>query len=343
MSIATKLDRLNTIKQDIKSALEEKGQTPSNNFTTYADEIRNIQVGGGSDSLGELISGSIVSASSDTTSVRSYGFYQCKSLKTINLPNVTTLGASAFSGCSALKNASLPLVTELGGNNVFSGCSSLESVSLPAFTYTATTKNYLFQNCNALKNVDIPNVTRFRGTNIFNNCISLETINLPSLTNSDGNMFYGCTNLKYVSLPKLTMVYDYDFYNCNSLSNIKLEVATRVASYGFQYCSLLDSAYIPKLEQIDSSAFLSCSSLKVLITKYNNVATLKNTNAFNGCYHILGTTHSTYNPTGAKDGYIYVPDNLVDSYKSATNWSTFASQIKGISELPTEYKELYGI
>ena len=47
MSIATKLDRLNTIKQDIKSALEEKGQTPSNNFTTYADEIRNIQVGGG--------------------------------------------------------------------------------------------------------------------------------------------------------------------------------------------------------------------------------------------------------------------------------------------------------
>ena len=34
-----------------------------------------------------------------------------------------------------------------------------------------------------------------------------------------------------------------------------------------------------------------------------------------------------------RTGYIYVPDNLVDSYKTATNWSTYANQIKPISEL----------
>ena len=46
MSIATKLAKLKTIKQDIKSALEEKGQTPSNVFSTYANNIRSIEVGG---------------------------------------------------------------------------------------------------------------------------------------------------------------------------------------------------------------------------------------------------------------------------------------------------------
>ena len=40
MSIATKLAKLKTIKQDIKSALQEKGQTPSNVFSTYANNIR---------------------------------------------------------------------------------------------------------------------------------------------------------------------------------------------------------------------------------------------------------------------------------------------------------------
>ena len=30
---------------------------------------------------------------------------------------------------------------------------------------------------------------------------------------------------------------------------------------------------------------------------------------------------------------IYVPDSLVESYKVATNWVNFNSQIKGLSEL----------
>lgn len=32
-------------------------------------------------------------------------------------------------------------------------------------------------------------------------------------------------------------------------------------------------------------------------------------------------------------GYVYVPDDMVDTYKSATNWSAYADQIKGMSEL----------
>ena len=32
-------------------------------------------------------------------------------------------------------------------------------------------------------------------------------------------------------------------------------------------------------------------------------------------------------------GYIYVPDTLLSDFQSATNWTKYASQIKGISEL----------
>ena len=31
---------------------------------------------------------------------------------------------------------------------------------------------------------------------------------------------------------------------------------------------------------------------------------------------------------------IYVPDESVAAYQAATNWSSFASKIKGISEMP---------
>ena len=51
------------------------------------------------------------------------------------------------------------------------------------------------------------------------------------------------------------------------------------------------------------------------------MCTLANTNAF------------TNTPIESGTGYIYVLDELVDSYKSATNWSTYAEQIKPISEL----------
>lgn len=46
-TISEKLNTLNTIKSDIKGALEAKGATPNDDFTTYATEIQNLSTGGG--------------------------------------------------------------------------------------------------------------------------------------------------------------------------------------------------------------------------------------------------------------------------------------------------------
>ena len=49
------------------------------------------------------------------------------------------------------------------------------------------------------------------------------------------------------------------------------------------------------------------------------------------------TTPPTLSNTGAIPSTIraiYVPDASVEVYKAATNWSSFASKIKGVSEMP---------
>jgi hypothetical protein len=87
-----------------------------------------------------------------------------------------------------------------------------------------------------------------------------------------------------------------------------------------------------------SNAFNSTYSLKTIILRRSVICALASTNAFSGCYHLHGTKNSTYNPNGDKDCYIYVPRDLVDSYKSASNWSKFASQIRAIED----YHEITG-
>ena len=58
-----------------------------------------------------------------------------------------------------------------------------------------------------------------------------------------------------------------------------------------------------------------------------------NSNAFQYCYHFLGTVDATYNPQGLKDGRIYVPDAKVNELKQAANWSVYADIIVPLSTL----------
>jgi hypothetical protein len=64
-------------------------------------------------------------------------------------------------------------------------------------------------------------------------------------------------------------------------------------------------------------------------------------NAFSGAYHYHGTVNATYNPDGLKDGYIYVPKALIEDYKVATNWSTFADQFRAIEDYPEMGRDNY--
>lgn len=207
----------------------------------------------------------------------------------------------------------------------------LHSIDLPN---VVTIKSNAFSGVGGLKNVNLPNVETLYDHAFYNSFMinSVELLCLPKLKTfkgQTGNTFAGNQNpsdssigLLNISLPKLEKIGYYDFKNCGALKSIYLGSCVSVGGGVFDACARL---------------------VAVIITQTNSVTTLSSTSAFSYCYHILGTTHSSINPNGAKDGYIYVPDSLVDSYKVATNWSTYATQIKGLSELSQEYKDLYGI
>lgn len=154
---------------------------------------------------------------------------------------------------------------------------------------------------------------------------------------SDLDKFVERTLTEYRS-DRVTTIREYSFYYCCSLISVYIPFVTTINDAAFYGCELLTSVYTANLTKITYEVFANCYRLKALIIhQENSVCTLYNKNAFTNCYHILGLTHSKHNPTGAKDGYIYVPDSKVDSYKSATNWSNYADQIKPLSELPQEY------
>lgn len=127
---------------------------------------------------------------------------------------------------------------------------------------------------------------------------------------------------------------NYAFYVASYITSVVFPAATTVGEYAFTNCVRLAAADFPVATNFGRSAFQNCSSLTALIIRSDVVATLSDANVLGGCSHILGQRNNVYNPNGAKDGYIYVPSALVDSYKAATNWSTYASQIRAIEDYP---------
>lgn len=82
----------------------------------------------------------------------------------------------------------------------------------------------------------------------------------------------------------------------------------------------------------NSSMFQFDSRLEAVVIDSPSLFRLTNSDAFNGTP--ISGNYTT-------KGYVYVPDDLVDEYKSATNWTTYANQIKPLSELPQEVKDVF--
>lgn len=181
-----------------------------------------------------------------------------------------------------------------------------------------------------------PRVTEFR-TGILNGT-NVEYVALPNVGVVGTNCFQGCSKLKNVDITNATIVNDQAFFNCFALENINLPKVEKIGSSAFSGCTTLKSICIGNMGQwynLAPNMIAYCYSLvKIVITHTARVITL--TGAFINCYHFDGTVDATYNPDGLKDGLIYVPDELLDSYKSETNWSLYADQIKPLSELPAE-------
>ena len=113
----------------------------------------------------------------------------------------------------------------------------------------------------------------------------------------------------------VTSIGDNVFYSCRSITSVTIpNSVTTIGVSTFRYCSSLTSIDIPSgVTSIGNEAFRYCSRL-------SSVTVLATTPPTIGV--------SAFNNTN--DCPIYVPAQSVDAYKSATNWSTYASRIQAI-------------
>jgi hypothetical protein len=198
----------------------------------------------------------------------------------------------------------------------------------------ATIAVRVFDAYSFLKSADFPNVTQV-GDYAFNDCKGLETINFPNATTIGSNTFGGCTALGDVTLPEATKLGTSCFYGAGT-TYLYLPVFKTIEGRELSY-SNIETVRYGSIESMTGNAFYRCYRLtKIIIEQNKKVCELKSSDIFTYAYHFKGEVNATYNPEGLKDGRIFVPDELLNDYKSATNWSTYADIILPLSELEVE-------
>ena len=140
------------------------------------------------------------------------------------------------------------------------------------------------------------------------------------VTSIGGNAFSGCSSLTTADFPAATSIGSSAFQSCSKLTTADFPAATSIGGNAFSGCSSLTTADFPAATSISGAAFHLCSKLTALILRSATMATLSSTSAFSST------------PIASGTGYIYVPAALVDRYKAATNWSTYANKFRALED-----------
>lgn len=174
----------------------------------------------------------------------------------------------------------------------------------------------------------------------FSNCSNLRKCRIGNnITRIGDYAFYGCSSLSGITIPNnVTGIGELAFYGCTSLSSVTIPDSVRtISASAFNNCSALTSATIGSgVISIDKNAFRYCSSLREIDIP-SNVISIGNY-AFIYCSGLQSiTVRRTTPPTLGTSAFtdtnncpIYVPCDYVDTYKSASGWTSYANRIQAI-------------
>lgn len=171
------------------------------------------------------------------------------------------------------------------------------------------------------------NESELIGEDAFSHQRQLTTVNMPKVKDIAPRAFYDCSKLTAISFPVLVRVGYNTFRNCSSLTEF-ISPATfnsRLDISAFEGCSALIKADFRHINSLGISNYsLACTNLVTLIIRNTDFVPSVGNAAFGAATTMMNKG----------EGYIYVPQSMVEAYKAATGWSKFAGQIRAIEDYP---------
>lgn len=294
------------------------------------------------------------------TSIGVYAFLNCASMNAdINLPLLTSIGIRAFHNSGIAKVTSLGSITSLPDGEwtgsvyagVFYGCTQLKTVILPDSLKTIGRNS--FNECKLLESVTFGSNISKIGDNAFSQCpnLNIDDLNLPLLASIGSKAFYACRIKKITSLGSITSLpngdfnstYDYIgvFARNEQLKSVSLPNSIiKLGKGSFNRCTLLKQINIPEgVKSLGQVCFFRCSALESI--ELPSTVTAIEPSAFQYCTGLTRVSITAATPPSLGSSAfancsaltgIYVPDDSVEAYKTATNWSAFADIILPLSQ-----------
>ena len=302
---------------------------------------------------------SMPSIPSNVTEIGDYTFHKCKNMNnggTIEIPEgVQRIGNEAFTSVFDYnsKNLKLPSTLNYVGGDAFMNKSSLQDLyinDLSSFckinfnSYDSAVFNgwstNLYVNNSQVTDLTIPNDVTELKAYTFYNAETITGVTIPSTVISiDGESTFSNSGLRNVTVPSSVTSWTgmETFSYCRSLTYATLNNSGNIGAYAFQGCtSLTGVTFGDNITTIANNAFNGCTSLTGA-TFGHNIREI-GIYAFNGCTSLTSITFESPTPPSIGSNSFrgipstckfYVPCSAVHMYRTASVWSSYASQIVG--------------
>lgn len=301
MALTDAVEQLNNKITAIADSLREAtGKTGELSLDDMPTAISGLGSGGGDTTIEDgLITRTLTEYTNNRVeTVGKYLFQNLTTFTKATFNNAKTIEQQAFSSCSNLTQVSIPKVTKIC-YGAFQSCQKLELPELPSGIVTIEQNG--FTTCSKCTVKNFPITLTTIGNQAFQGCYGLTEVIFNSDVTFGTQVFYNSINIEKAYFGGKTTLGNNTFYGVSALKEVEFANSNPVT--------------------IPAQTFYNCTRLVTLILRSTTLSPLSATSAFTNTPIVTGL------------GYVYVDDSLIDSYKTATNWSTYANKIKGISEL----------